>query len=160
MCSSTHSVLSMDSITSTTYTTCIICSSHTLSTCPNCDELVCDEDLCRHQACSGKCQPWRVTVLPVVGRVLISTRDIRPWEAVLTDTALVTAPDDCPVCVGCLGTVSGGEVCIRCKWPVCRAECQEDESHQEEFQIFQRNNIVPRIENFDKIIGFTPLLLF
>ena len=49
--------------------------------------------------------PWRVDSLPNCGRVLIATRDIAPFELVLADTALVMAPNDLPVCLGCLGQV-------------------------------------------------------
>ena len=50
--------------------------------------------------------PWRVDSLPNCGRVLIATRDIAPFELVLADTAFVMAPNDLPVCLGCLGQVT------------------------------------------------------
>ena len=39
------------------------------------------------------------------GRVMVAARDIAPWELVLEDTCLVVAPNDEPVCLGCLGQV-------------------------------------------------------
>jgi len=95
-----------------------------------------------------KCLPLKVAELPSVGRVLLAARDILPYEAVLTDTALVLCPDDSPVCVGCLGCVGDGVVCGVCKWPVCREECSKEEHHQEECSIFRKNKIVPRIDNY------------
>ena len=37
---------------------------------------------------------WEFTRLPIVGSVLVAGREIQPWERLLTDTALVTAPTD------------------------------------------------------------------
>ena len=50
--------------------------------------------------------PWRVDSLPHCGRVLMATRDIAPWELVIADTAVVLAPNDVPVCLGCLNEVT------------------------------------------------------
>ena len=46
---------------------------------------------------------WKVSTLPNIGKVLLVTRDIKPWEKVLEDTALVTAPCNSAACLGCLG---------------------------------------------------------
>ena len=35
---------------------------------------------------------WKVSTIPTIGKVLVATRDIRPWENVLEDTALITTP--------------------------------------------------------------------
>ena len=43
-----------------------------------------------------------------VGRLLVAARDIKPWEAVLQDEALVVAPGDHPLCVLCLGNLGEG----------------------------------------------------
>jgi len=147
--SSQHTEIDYESNGPCPTTPCIICHAHNMSNCTNCEQSVCEKDIQTHQPNPGKCQPWKVAKLPVVGRVLIASRDIRPWEAVLTDTAMVQAPDDSPVCVGCLGAVSGDAVCARCKWPVCGVQCQEEEVHEEECRIFQKNNVAPCIENFD-----------
>ena len=129
--------------------TCIICTSPTMSACSTCEEKVCEDDQVTHQAEECKCQPWSASVLPSVGRVLVAVRDIQPYEAVLTDTCLAQCPDDSPVCVGCLGSVTGETVCEGCKWPVCRDQCSKEEHHKEECHIFQKNKIVPHINNFD-----------
>ena len=49
--------------------------------------------------------PWKVSTLPNIGKVLLATRDIRPWEMVLHDSAIITAPTFSPVCLGCLGDI-------------------------------------------------------
>ena len=78
----------------------------------------------------NKTNSWKVFQIPNIGKVLVATRDIQPWEKVIDDNALITAPTNTPVCLGCLGEVSGAVVCVRCKWPMCREECQEEKSHQ------------------------------
>ena len=47
-----------------------------------------------------------IETLDGYGRVMVASRDILPWELVLEDTCLVMAPNDVPVCLGCLGQVS------------------------------------------------------
>ena len=42
-----------------------------------------------------------------VGRLLVASRDIRPWEAVIEDNAVVVAPGDHPLCILCLGDLGG-----------------------------------------------------
>ena len=70
----------------------------------------------------------------------MAARDIKPWEAVLQDEALVVAPGDHPLCVLCLGNLGEGGVpsfcsdgnftkqsaglsgvskCPGCGWPIC-----------------------------------------
>ena len=87
--------------------------------------------------------PWKVSTLPNIGKVLLATRDIRPWEMVLQDSAIITAPTFSPVCLGCLGDVSGEVVCSQCKWPMCQEKCQKEQSHQEECSLFQRCKVAP-----------------
>ena len=47
-----------------------------------------------------------------VGRLLVASRDIRPWEAVIEDNAVVVAPGDHPLCVLCLGDLGGEGRCL------------------------------------------------
>jgi len=60
----------------------------------------------------------------------VASRDIKPWEAVIQDKALVVAPGDHPLCILCLGDLGGGEgstevaKCNGCGWPICPA-CNE-----------------------------------
>ena len=86
---------------------CIICWADTEGRCPHCGLAVCDRHLELHtnQEVAGHCFPWRVESLPGCGRVLTATRDIAPFELLISDTALVLAPNDQPVCLGCLAEV-------------------------------------------------------
>jgi hypothetical protein len=90
---------------------------------------------------------WKVSTLPNIGKVLLATCDIKPREKVLEDTALVTAPCNSAACLGCLEAVSGEMVCTCYRWPVCQEQCQEQPSHQEECQLFQRSQISPKLIN-------------
>ena len=94
--------------------------------------------------------PWKMSKVDNIGRVLVATHDIQPWEKMVEDFALITVPTHRAVCLGCLGDVSGCVVCVRCKWPMCRQECQNSGPHQEKCRIFQQSKIAPDIENLDK----------
>ena len=75
----------------------------------------------------------------------MASRDIKPWEAVIQDKALVVAPGDHPLCILCLGDLGGDEgrsslqnsslgylcpgssevaKCKGCGWPICHS-CNE-----------------------------------
>ena len=86
---------------------CIICCQETDGRCSLCGLAVCERDLGLHTntQVADHCFPWRVESLPDCGRVLTATRDIAPFELVISDTALVLAPNDQPVCLGCLDQV-------------------------------------------------------
>ena len=48
---------------------------------------------------------YNIETVEGMGRVLVAARDIQPWELVIDDTCLVLAPNNYPVCLGCLGEV-------------------------------------------------------
>ena len=48
---------------------------------------------------------YNIETVEGMGRVLVAARDIHPWELVIDDTCLVLAPNNYPVCLGCLGEV-------------------------------------------------------
>ena len=91
---------------------CIICWAETEGRCPLCGLAICERDLRLHTnpEVESHCFPWRVESLPHCGRVLTATRDIAPFELLISDTALVLAPNDLPVCLGCLDEVRGDSV--------------------------------------------------
>ena len=66
---------------------------------------------------------WQVSEDAKIGRILTATRDIKPFEIVIDDTALIYGPKVTPVCLGCLGPISGDIVCSSCQWPMCRLKC-------------------------------------
>ena len=48
---------------------------------------------------------YNIETVEGMGHVLVAARDIQPWELVIDDTCLVLAPNNYPVCLGCLGEV-------------------------------------------------------
>ena len=48
-----------------------------------------------------RCQPWRVDRQEGVGRIVVASRDIEPWELVMKDTALAVVMESDHTCVLC-----------------------------------------------------------
>ena len=101
--------------------------------------------------------PYTISSLPNVGRVLVATNDIQPWELVLEDEALVLAPADVPVCLGCLGQIAEGVICLKCKWPICAQECQSSLPHQDECKILGEGKVYPS-DSLNDTKGFYSLI--
>ena len=99
---------------------------------------------------------WEVSEDPNIGRILVATRDINPWELVIEDTALVTGPKMKAVCLGCLDPVQGDVTCPRCEWPLCCQPCQESPRHKLECEILSRRGLVPTLR--DGRCGLYPCL--
>ena len=89
---------------------------------------------------------WEVSEDPNIGRILVATRDISPWEMVIEDTALVAGPKIAAVCLGCLTKVEGDIVCSKCEWPLCSPECEDSPRHQGECGILASRGLVPTIQ--------------
>ena len=53
---------------------------------------------------------YNIETVEGMGRVLVAARDILPWELVIDDTCLVLAPNNYPVCLGCLGEVAISQI--------------------------------------------------
>ena len=89
---------------------------------------------------------WEEACLPGVGRVLLAARDIAPWERVLEDRAVVVAPTDCRVCLGCLVKLGRGEgvPCLGCDWPLCKDKCGLEGVHKEECRVLREAKMKPR----------------
>jgi len=101
---------------------------------------------------------WEVSSLPGVGRVLVASRDILPWEKVVCDTALVLAPTKHPVCLGCLGPLGPTSIpCSQCSWPVCRQECAVAVNHRAEFGVLTAARVRPE-EGGDSAWFYFPVL--
>ena len=94
--------------------------------------------------------PFTVQTLDTFGRVLVAARDISPWELVIDDTCLVLAPNDVPVCLGCLGQLTATSVhpCSGCGWPMCSDQCDNSEDHATECKLFSKNGVNPKLENY------------
>ena len=63
------------------------------------------------------CLPFRVAYSDTVGRYLVASRDIKPLELVLWDTAAALGPcaDSVPVCLECGDKVDGSYQCPKCQ---------------------------------------------
>ena len=63
------------------------------------------------------CLPFRVAYSDTVGRYLVASRDIKPLELVLWDTASALGPcaDSVPVCLECGDKVDGSYQCPKCQ---------------------------------------------
>ena len=90
---------------------------------------------------------WHVSHRQDIGRVLSATRNIKSWELVIKDTALVVGPKVRPVCLGCLGDLQGDAHCPHCQWPLCSPDCQHHPHHQQECQIFRKSGFYPKTMN-------------
>jgi len=130
---------------------CIICWAETEGRCPLCGLAICERDLRLHTnpEVESHCFPWRVESLPHCGRVLTATRDIAPFELLISDTALVLAPNDLPVCLGCLDELPPGSVtaCAGCQWPLCCAGCQDSPQHRQECLLLSQAGVVPALDS-------------
>ena len=87
---------------------------------------------------------WRVSQDKDIGRFLTSSRDIKSWELVIQDTALVAGPKVRAVCLGCLAEVDGCVLCVKCQWPLCSPACQQQQSHLEECDLFAVAGFYPK----------------
>ena len=94
--------------------------------------------------------PFTIQTLDTYGRVLVAARDISPWELVIDDTCLVVAPNDVPVCLGCLGQVTptGVHPCSGCGWPMCSDQCHNSDDHATECKLFSEKGVNPKFENY------------
>jgi len=75
--------------------------------------------------------PFRVGHTPASGRCLISTREIRPEETVLSDSAILLGPASPLVCIVCCCSRSGSDRCSKCRHILCQI-CSGSGSHDSE----------------------------
>ena len=92
----------------------------------------------------GEVSCWTVSQDQNIGRILTASRDIKSWELVIQDSALVAGPKVLAVCLGCLQEVSGAVVCEGCQWPLCAPACQHQPSHRAECGIFRAAGFHPK----------------
>lgn len=71
-----------------------------------------------------------------LGRHLVATRTIKPYEIVLKEAPLVRGPAQisAPVCLGCLNGIEAEDhiECEQCGWPLCGPECKSLDEHKAE----------------------------
>ena len=54
-----------------------------------------------------RCLPWMVERREGVGKIVVATRDIEPWELVMKDNALAVVREKEDTCVSCGTTLLG-----------------------------------------------------
>ena len=84
---------------------CFFCPNESTSKCEECPQGYCSEDHFKlHKSSDGTCQPFKLQVKEGVGRILVATRDILPFETVLQDKCVGWGPfiDVKVICVACL----------------------------------------------------------
>ena len=106
---------------------------------------------------------WEVGEEENVGRLLLAKRDILPWERVLEDRALLQAPMDQPVCLGCLSLLESPVLCPSCKWPLCDTNCGKDgeDWHKVECGVLTESGIQPSCDGGElySVLGLLRMLL-
>ena len=89
-------VLSVDINTMSAPDPCFICSSPGVRTCDQCDLCVryCDDhERYHHDLVTGQCNPFTVSRMEGVGRVLLATRTIQPGEEIFREEEMVVGPN-------------------------------------------------------------------
>ena len=87
---------------------CFLCDQKCDDKCPHCEEVVsCSDDHLQVHRTDKKCLPWVVKFQEGVGRTLIASRDILPFELIMKDNPLVLVRDMKDLCVNCEDTITG-----------------------------------------------------
>ncbi|XP_071438731.1 uncharacterized protein [Hetaerina americana] len=118
---------------------CATCGAESTFRCSGCRILhYCSKE---HQKLDWKaghranCKPFLIQTSEVLGRHLVSTRDLNPGSLIIAEEPLVVAPKQWtpPVCLGCFAPVGpGSPTCHKCGWPMCCAECSSSPGHEAE----------------------------
>lgn len=118
---------------------CFLCQAPCDNVCPHCESVkYCSEEHFRLHRLQfedkenhgdGYCCPFEVSEKPVIGRVLVATRNIKPMELILVDPGTCTGPNYTTkqmVCLECTRIVNRSSM-IRCSggcdYPMCSFEC-------------------------------------
>ena len=81
---------------------CFFCCKDCENTCENCQLAFCSSKHFEVHKQNGKCSPWFVEIKPGIGRTVLATRDIQPFELVMRDTDLLgMVMMDAKACVDC-----------------------------------------------------------
>ncbi|EDV37528.1 uncharacterized protein Dana_GF13486 [Drosophila ananassae] len=121
---------------------CHVCQEPTKTKCSNCNQV----SYCsvQHQKQDWKahktnCHPFKIAHSEQLGRHLVATRTIKPYEIILREAPLVRGPAQisAPVCMGCLNSIEAEDHidCEQCGWPLCGPECKSLEEHQAECKL-------------------------
>jgi len=118
---------------------CYYCQENTGLQC-QCGQHYCGDQHLKIHRPGQYCLPFRVAYSDTVGRYLVASRDIKPLELVLWDTAAALGPcaDSVPVCLECGDKVDGSYQCPKCQFPLCGEKCADKRIHKAECQIFSK----------------------
>ena len=124
---------------------CFLCEVECGEKCPNCEYVFfcSDEHLQIHKS-NKKCLPWTVKFQEGVGRTLVASRDILPFELVMTDLPLVTVQDLSDLCVHCKEVVPTVFSTCKCGFKQCQVNCAKKYRHVEECEFLCKvRKIIP-----------------
>ena len=129
---------------------CFYCGTEASEKCPDCNLVsFCSPDHFVHHKHEDKCQPFYVEFGGEdVGRFLRATRDIKPFETVLTDRALALGifDDSKPICLSCYEKIgeTGSVPCPFCRMPMCDdPKCLDSDRHKPECEVLRRHQPDP-----------------
>ncbi|XP_021947997.2 SET domain-containing protein SmydA-8 [Folsomia candida] len=136
---------------------CAICGVPCTSSCGACKKVgYCSKAHQQNHWKSHKlqCFPLVVQQNDVLGRYLVTTRDVKQGEVILKETPIFSGPHlgdasaveswTTIVCLSCFRIVPTNYKCSKCHWPLCGVTCEKDEQHaQSECKIFAERNITP-----------------
>ncbi|XP_039957436.1 SET domain-containing protein SmydA-8 [Bactrocera neohumeralis] len=121
--------------------TCAVCDQPTKNKCSNCNQsfYCCAGHQKQHwKTHKVNCRPFKVEYSDQLGRYLVATRSIKPFEIILKEAPLICTPSQVtnPVCLGCLNGIEPSDYveCDKCGWPLCGVECKGKADHQAECQ--------------------------
>lgn len=122
---------------------CFMCDRVATIKCPGCSDVwfCCwTHGRIHYREEVGQCFPWRVDTLPVVGRVMRTTRPVKAGETLFMEEPIVHGPNQVgsPICLSCYASVSLDYFCDKCGYPMCDQECATHPTHLEECKILSR----------------------
>ena len=124
---------------------CFFCEKSAVDSCQTCGADYCSKGhLEVHKNRSGDCQPFQLQRREGVGRILVATRDVKPFEVVLEDVGVAWGPfdDSESLCVVCLSEVSADNplLCQDCNLPICSLTCGSSRTHDPECLVLRNHS--------------------
>eukprot|EP00092_Neocalanus_flemingeri_P069213 GFUD01084759.1.p1 GENE.GFUD01084759.1~~GFUD01084759.1.p1 ORF type:complete len:495 (-),score=115.46 GFUD01084759.1:46-1476(-) len=114
---------------------CFLCDKEYDDKCPHCEDVFsCSDDHLQVHRKDKKCLPWVVKFQEGVGRILVASRDILPFELIMKDDPLLIIRDNLmDLCVSCKHKIEGTEwEYCKCVFKQCLTVCSQLSSHSED----------------------------
>uniref|UniRef100_W8C7K8 Protein msta, isoform A n=1 Tax=Ceratitis capitata TaxID=7213 RepID=W8C7K8_CERCA len=135
--------------------TCAICGIPTEHKCTNCNQtFYCGKVHQKQHWLTHKvdCRPFKVEHSDQLGRYLVATRSIKPFEIILKEAPLLCTPSQVtsPVCLGCLNGIEPSDYidCENCGWPLCGIECKGKPEHEAECEFTVKRGSKVSVKEF------------